>query len=247
MTNSSKSSLGRLLKELFTEEDSGLEERLRPMKGQIFSLRVFKSLKTIEEMTEYVESRLELLGSGSARKVFILSSKTVLKLADIESEGKYAGGHEDPDTEEWISNPRETSPEKGMAQNRAEWETYMNSKTQKILPRVYDYQTPDFFWLVSELTRPLKNWREFQLGTSLNQDDVWTIVRLSDARKEERSLPVNRRVMNNWFARMMLSLAEEDDIDPGDFPSYEQWGSTSDGRIVLLDSGGTKEVIGRLY
>ena len=46
-----------------------------------FNMREFKAMDEQYEMREYVEDRLQRIGEGSARTVFVLSPRFALKLA----------------------------------------------------------------------------------------------------------------------------------------------------------------------
>ena len=51
----------------------------------------------------------------------------------------------------------------------------------------------------------------------------------------------------NPFLLAMYDLVKEHDIAPEDMCCTDQWGYTTDGRVVLLDAGATKEVLEQYY
>src|SRR5574337_1313778 len=77
--------------------------------------------------------KLQELGMGSSRIVFLLDNKRVLKVARNE---------------------------KGIGQNKAELDAVTNTTLRQVFSKIYDYSS-DFAWLVSELVRPLTNKEEF--------------------------------------------------------------------------------------
>lgn len=79
----------KLLKAFIT---SVLSERIRSTSSTSttsFKLNEFKKLQTTDDCIEYAKKRLKLLGEGSSRIVFILSSKKVLKIAKGKPKKEY--------------------------------------------------------------------------------------------------------------------------------------------------------------
>jgi hypothetical protein len=66
------------LRKLIEEQvDMALQESLRGT----FNLNLFKALKSLDEIHKYVkDSKLQFLGEGLGRQVYLLSSSKVLKL-----------------------------------------------------------------------------------------------------------------------------------------------------------------------
>ena len=197
-----------------------------------FNIREFKALKDHEEIVWYAEERLKPIGEGSSRIVYILSPKYALKIAYLDDDG-YDDG---------------TAPDsiKGIAQNEAEFNTYMEAKDSSIIPKVQDYH-PGFLWLIVELVRPLLHWTEFRKLTGINQrelDRVLDTVRYAEHGKE---LDLDARLRTNPLTIGIKDLALRHDISPDDMRGLRQWGKASDGRIVLLDTGATYDVLENLY
>lgn len=113
------------------------DSRQRP---EQFKLNEFKALRTLEAMLSYAYDRLDMLGTGTARKVFRMTGTKVLKVG--------------------------SSMTKGVAQNKAEVDVFTNPKTAPVVTKIFDYD-PNFLWLVSEVVRPLGNDEEFQQETGI--------------------------------------------------------------------------------
>lgn len=192
-----------------------------------FNMREFKALDEQYEMREYVEDRLQRIGEGSSRTVFILSPRFALKLANLDDDGYDDGS-------------AATDSEKGIAQNEAEFNTYMEAKDSNIIPKVQDYH-PGFLWLIVELVRPIKNEREFKKLTGFDEFDMLSIV---DAIRHDE-LTGNEH--SNPLIKGMIDLARNHNISPSDMYSVRQWGKTSDGRVVLLDTGATYDILENMY
>jgi len=103
---------------------------LEKIRSHTFNFSHLKSLTDLFDIEQYVEDKLKFLGSGSSRRVYVLSSKSVLKIA------------------------RHDEYHVGIAQNEAELDVYTNSNTKPIVAKILNYH-PKFFWIVSELVKPV--------------------------------------------------------------------------------------------
>lgn len=146
--------LKNLIKEMVTEVL--LQEKLRGS----FNFTQFKKLSKTADSRELLRYLLDNLGNpigeGSSRTVFVLSSNKVLKLAVDQS---------------W------TKEGAGRAQNEAEVEVATNPKVQKVVARVYDFDS-NFKWILSELTKPLTG-KDIRNITGLESDLFEDILRRS--------------------------------------------------------------------
>lgn len=124
----SKETLLEALRAIIHEE---VGEAIRQTGDKRFDLNFFKSLKSAYQAVVYAEERLEALGAGSSRMVFLLSSGKVLKIAH----GKQNAG---------------------KAQNQEEVSVFTNPKSRPVVAKVFDYD-PNFRWIISELVKPLEN------------------------------------------------------------------------------------------
>lgn len=120
--------MSRTLIENFIETlvSEALDEKLRGG----FNLAHFKTLGDWDYKKTYAEQNLARLGRGSSRIVFALSSGKVLKLA--------------------FGNMYEA----GCAQNEAEVELSTNPQVRPVIARVFDADTEEYSWIISEITRP---------------------------------------------------------------------------------------------
>lgn len=109
-----------------------------------FDMRQFRSLEEPGEMRVYATSFLEPLGQeGSSRRVFLLSSGKVLKIA---------------------------LNAKGIAQNGHEVVVSETTDIGDLLARVLDHH-PKNMWVVSELVRPVHGASEFEQRTGIQWKD----------------------------------------------------------------------------
>lgn len=210
-----------------------VEEGIRNVSpGMPFNIREFKALDDLEEIHWYVNDRLEEIGEGSSRKVFILSPRFALKIASLADDG-YDDG-------------TATSEEKGLAQNEAEFNTYMEAKDSNIIPKVQDYHKYGY-WLLTELVRPFNTLEEWEETTGMRWEQLveFTKYMMDDEYAHDE---YDR---NNFVDQPVLvalcDLVIDHDLEPNDICGIPQWGKTADGRAVLLDAGGTKEVLERYY
>ena len=203
-----------------------------------FDYGVFKSLKSLPGKTKYAKDNLELLSKeGTSRIVFLLSSRKVLKLCQLS-----------------LRDPK--VKERGIAQNKAE--TFNSSEIPSIVTKVYDH-APDYTWIISEVARPLSSEEEFYnlTGFPLKILRMFLIEGSEDgfdidlyAKRFPKSIKKDLARIKEWegFPDILKTMKNPlEGLHPGDFGVYDHWGKTGDGRIVLLDSGATWEVIFDLY
>jgi len=126
-----------LIEKIRTEK--GVKSKL----GEKFNLNRFKQIQTAEQMMTYANHFLEVLGEGSARRAFLLSSKYVLKIARNK---------------------------KGIAQNEAEVDVYTNPKSKPVVAKVYS-SDPEYMWVIADVVQPLHEPDEFDKLTGTNWDD----------------------------------------------------------------------------
>ena len=202
-----------------------------------FNINEFEKISEIAEMLEYLKKRSLHISSGSSRAVFAISPKRVIKLV---------GGDIGDDTEtrsRWYSS--------GRSQNKTEYEIYNKSslESRKILPKVYKNGL-NFNWIMSELVRPLKSDKELQSLLKFNSEQYSKLMdALSFNGRDDRynkfysTLDLNQRE----FFDTLMGMLKEFGLQGQDLTSLDQWGKTSDGRLVLLDTGATKEVMSTYY
>jgi len=186
----------------------------------------------IDKVIRFIRNRGgKLFGEGSARKTYILTSKTILKLAKNE---------------------------KGFAQNIAEKE--IQKKYPTITPKVIK-ASEDGLYLISELVNPLDesgageakfkavfgfSWYIFE--NFMNSADYFNHnlakIAVSVARHVDAEGAVKKEIMlcaKHPFVKEIMK-AMEGGLLPGDVSKIKHFGQTTDGRLVVLDVGFTQDV-----
>jgi len=128
-----------LLEKIRKRQNNDVRYRSSPSAFQRFSINKFKEIYNNEGIniaSNYADETLTLFGHGSARNVYLLNSKTVLK----------------------ISRDNFTGP----AQNETEVDIYTNKLTKSIVAKIYDFDDKNYEWLVSELVNPVHDTDEFK-------------------------------------------------------------------------------------
>lgn len=207
----------------------------------------FKKLSSLEQELEYAANNLQELGRGSSRAAFLLSNRYVLKVALPEA------------------------AEKGIAQNKSELAVYTNPISKNVVTAVYDSH-PQGHWIVSEIARPLKDEKEFMELTGVSWELFETLIRNHQQAQEilEDELQEKQKAIKIWtrrgnekkvtqlknaLARLKtasnspvvngaLDLIHSANVMPGDVWEVDHWGKTADGRVVLIDYGFTKDLVG---
>lgn len=203
---------------------SVLNERIR---SKTFDLEYFKSIDDLNEINQYARETLEYIDSGSARTCFILSSKKVLKVAKIDKENF------------------------GIRQNRSEWQSSKNSHINDMFPKILNFDLK-FQWLISELVKPFKknDFEELENNFGLKFGTFRRVVDTafitghqnflgnSLSSMIEKCLPhVDNSEKALVLIRFLNNVLQRSKTNPMDFDRSENWGKTTDGRIVLLDHG----------
>lgn len=203
--------------------------------GIRFDVNRLKGLRDIENIVDYVEKTgLRMVGRGSSREVYILSSKYALKLARFE----------------------DNEPSRfdiGIAQNEAEkgiWDR-AGEEVRRVLPKVYSGDS-NGYWLIVDLVRPLRDSGEFkELSGGISLLDFKEIVEMFSSEDIGTVLEDNADMIENEDVSSLLvsvgKLVQGYSVNPLEVGDVWQWGKTSDGRLVLLDSGGTEEVLDQYY
>lgn len=205
-----------------------LFEKIRSTsQSKTFNLRRFKDIAIIADeirgfdyLYNYASKRLKLLGEGSSRIVYLLSSQKVLKIA--------------------------TGP-KGVAQNEVEIDVYTNPKTRPIIAKIFDYD-PKFKWIISELVKEQSDSQLFQKLNL--QHDIYFDSMIADLDDNENSIDEvvskygkyggSAKLRN--FLEALRTTMWENDLLPGDIAKPSHFGQTASGNIVLLDYGFTENV-----
>lgn len=112
--------------------------------GKRFDLKTFMNLTGRGKMMDYAETFLDEVGTGSSRRVFVLSSRYVLKIAKNAA---------------------------GLGQNSEEVSISSNPKIKELVARVHRADDNNV-WVISDLVRPVKN--EAELIQKLRVRDLNT-------------------------------------------------------------------------
>lgn len=236
-----------------------------------FDIEMLDSIGGLEDMQQYAqEHNLQLLGCGTARCAFKLSSKKVLKLARNE---------------------------KGVAQNNTEVEIFTDPASKPIIAQVFRAGR-GYKWIVSELVRPITNDSEFQSLTGVKVEDFKRYIAelkkkrgrptpktppMTPSKKTEPATRAERPgrpaakqqpsktqttsrveavdltrtspsdILDNYkgdarrFLESIASMMDSADLLGGDLKFIDHWGKTPDGRVVLLDYGFTGDVYTQHY
>lgn len=222
-----------LINFLLTEN---VDERIRSMHGKKFRMNEFTNLTDIEEMHSYARQRLQYLGKGSSRTVFVLSSRYVLKLAGIDA-------YRDQTT---------VDVNKGLGQNGEEVRISNSPLVKDLVAHVHQHD-PDREWIVADLVRPV-DYQEFQEMTGITSWELTYLFSDVDIIRLIKEYPDLEDVLDdndlelatNPFVLKLARAAAELNLLPGDI-HVDHFGKTPDGRIVLFDYGFTKEVRRRHY
>lgn len=200
-------------------------EKIRSSTG--FNIQEFKRLETPEQVMEYAQNHLKLLGKGTSRAVFVLNSRQVIKVAL----GK-----------------------KGLAQNEAEADAFTNPKSKPIIAKIFEADNDGFKWLISELVKPLKSDAEFKSLAGMSPSTMTHAikgVKTDDVTKPAvpgaMSLKGKVSKLNQKLIDAVTSFAVENKMLWGDILKLNSWGKTADGRLVLFDYGATEAIFNRYY
>lgn len=205
-----------------------ISEKIRSNQEQKFNIKEFESLSDPQSRQEYCDDRLQVMGEGSTRKVYVLTSKTALKLA---------------------LNRR------GEGQNSAETKMSQDPEVASIIAKVLR-SAPDDSWIVSELVKPVgdvtlmfnkKFNAEFGAPADAN-DALLKQMLLSDESDLEKYFfrgPIPEKTIQ--FMRAFQGIVNKYDVEFSDATKASSWGRAPDGRLVLLDYGFNGEVVKNYY
>ena len=174
-------------------------------KGKRFSKREFESLVSIEDITDYAYERLKVVGSGSSRVAFILSQKYVLKVArDSDGVG--------PD-----------NTDRGTSQNRAEWNVWKTATplAKSVLPKVLKAEEFSYYWIISELCRPIKSEEDFKEVSGFDFEELLDFLHHMKYQFPDDN---NSFIYANKTIRSISELIKVSNLSSDEIGSLDQWG-----------------------
>ena len=204
-----------------------LFEKIRS-KGN-FDIREFKALKTIEELRSYArEHELQKLGAGNSRIVYALSSRFAVKIALYDQ---------------------------GLEQNEAEVKLSETSGINNVMAKVHSHD-PEYKWIIADLVRPLswlhndKESKDFENKTGVSRQEFSNLLRYSSS-GQFHSLhnSDDKDGKDPWDnypdSKFLVGLRKliDSGVSAPDLGRMEQYGIAPDGRVVILDYGGTVSIL----
>jgi hypothetical protein len=169
------------------------------------------------QLNEYAKNFLQVLGEGSSRRAYLLSSKKVLKVAMNEF---------------------------GLSQNLTEAEN-AEYTDMPLVPQIFDkseYNPPGLLWIIVELVRPIT---EAEFGTATGTP--WEMFEYeleeyySKARRGNDDDEDEEEFEADEFTKGVAQFVVENNLLIGDVLNLDHWGITADRKPVLLDSGFSRE------
>ena len=197
-----------------------LRELLSEFSAEGFDLKAFLAMKSFAEKVRYANSKLEKLGTGSARIIYKIDEKTVLKLA------KNA---------------------KGIAQNEVESDRLLNEWYGDIIAKVLEADDDDR-WIVSEYAKKITP-TKFKHRIGVSADELYKKLHMdTQPRTLHFEIPpeVTEILDNSEFYNQLTDMIGNFDMAIGDFSRVGSYGEI-EGRLVIRDYGLTQSVFKQHY
>jgi hypothetical protein len=221
------------------EEATDPEERIGEAKeyGETkkFDQRYFEMLKDPAYMRLYAHRRLQMIGQGSSRAVYIYSPKFALKIATNMA---------------------------GIAQNKLEISISEDGEYNSIIAKVVKYDYKNYNWLISELVYPidirdelgypmeLEEKEEFKkhspiafdslmhgINKKYNPDIEYEGGEFEPYESAKQKIPPQIQTEMDTKIQLAKKLIDDYGILFTDIAIPSNWGRTADGRTVILDFG----------
>jgi len=214
-----------------------------------FDMQYFSRLTDPREIRLYAHRRLQMLGQGSSRAVYVYSPKYALKIA--------------------MNNA-------GLAQNRLESNISFDGKYDEIIAKVVQ-AGPNYNWVLSELVHPImhqdeegynieeKEKEEFNKYSPMEFDTLMQgidptygpaeyVDREGNVNKT-KAFPQYRKVITKSphseeikrRVELIHELANDWGLDVKDITVPSNWGRTAEGKTVILDFGYDDQIIEDFY
>jgi hypothetical protein len=219
------------LRELISEkirDNRGVRPVFPTSHGKKFNLAEFEALTEDYLRRDYCDARLQLLGEGSTRKVYVLTSRTALKLA---------------------------TNRQGIGQNSAEAKMSKDPSVTSIVARVLR-SSSDHSWIVSELVKPVSDntmqfnrWFDHEYGAPSDAEDPLLKQMLWSDEEDLAKFYFRGQIPHKTleFMQAFQNVVQKYELEFSDVTKASSWGRTSDGRLVLLDYGFSHETIKNYY
>lgn len=199
-----------------------------------FDLNFFKALDSAEEMDEYAEKYLPLLGEGSSRKVYRWKAGKVLKIDYLDG----------------VFDPGE--------QNKNEIAAYTKPGMSDLLSKIIDFDSKKYRWLIAESVKVFADNADLMAKITPSEIMMRTINYEADALSFEETMeaalaqqnknwqtafghhtarPLQMNDFNALDMELFRKLYEASNLDLDDIARYDHWGMTSSGSVVLVDYG----------
>jgi hypothetical protein len=146
-----------------------------------------------------------------------------------------------------IANGYDDDGVRGIAQNEEETRLSGIRDIGVVVARVTSHDD-EYRWIIQELVRPLKSWKEFDGITGYSHEELLDILvdSFSDYQDFRDNYDVDSELANSDFVAALYKLKDYG-LDFSDLEGIQQWGKTADNRVVLLDYGGTSDVLEQYY
>lgn len=115
----------------------------------------------------------------------------------------------------------------------------MDTHTNPISAQVFNYGK-DFVWIISELARQL-NITEFENYAGCNINEIDEIVNLINNGEKVKDITNKFESVNHEFVKSMVDL-HNTGVDVLELSSETAWGKTPSGKVIIIDSGMTKDI-----
>lgn len=193
-----------------------------------FNMKEFEALTEDYYRRDYCDDRLQVLGEGTTRKVYVLTSKTALKLA---------------------------TNRQGVGQNSAEAKMSQDPSIASIVARVLR-SADDYSWIVSELVKPVgDNTMQFhsrfdkEFGAPADAEDplLKQMLRSDEKDLEQFYFRGPMPAKTREFMQAFQNVVQKYNVEFSDAVKASSWGRAPDGRLVLLDYGYNSEIIRDYY
>jgi len=186
-----------------------------------FSLQYFSSLPHAAGFN-YAQDNLEILGHGSSRAAFILTSKKVLKISKNQA---------------------------GFVQNNKEKELYERFKNTDLLTKVFA-SDPNGSWIIAQLVQPIETAAQFKKLSGIGFAELKSYLNVDPDDYEDLEFELEMMGIGKQGQEFLMKatrLAREADLIKGDFAKPDSWGKSADGNLVLLDYGLNNELYNKHY